>query len=408
MSGMRKGQAPFGFRWQGGALVLLREEAEVRPTAFHSFLKIGSMAGVARELNGQGKRTRRGGLWSDVQVTRLLECSSAIGRYQIAQKGGGNIDNPGSDGHEAGEVFECEPLISREVWERTRTVLDSRRKGRASGEHSLAGLVGCRCGEKMRSLEQASQFGCASCRTSVTADDLEAVFAADFLALISAHPALVAALAEDSPARKTAAELAHLDHELETLTRKRDAAERMFAERVVSKSRFEELHQPLEDAIRETERRRQTRRLRGSDTLADAAPSEAWNKMWLRWPAARRHRVIATFVSAFTVGADEVEISYLLPEPLARQNDASIQHSSAPTNQTSSGNGPRYIRLPKAGENCPITGLSRAKMNELILPNARNNHRPPVISKSLRQPHQARGVRLILLESLLAYLKPEG
>jgi hypothetical protein len=47
-------------------------------------------------------------------------------------------------------------------------------------------------------------------------------------------------------------------------------------------------------------------------------------------------------------------------------------------------------------------------MNELILPNARNNHRPPVISKSLRQPHQARGVRLILLESLLAYLKPEG
>ena len=98
----------------------------------------------------------------------------------------------------------------------------------------------------------------------------------------------------------------------------------------------------------------------------------------------------------------------VLPEPLARQNDASIQHSSAPTNQTSSGNGPRYIRLPKAGENCPITGLSRAKMNELILPNARNNHRPPVISKSLRQPHQARGVRLILLESLLAYLKPEG
>ena len=107
----------------------------------------------------------------------------------------------------------------------------------------------------MRSLEQASRFGCASCRTSVTADDLEAVFAADFLALVSAHPALVAALTEDSPARQAAAELAHLDYELETITRKRDAAERMFAERVVSKavlknctSRLRTLSERLSDA----------------------------------------------------------------------------------------------------------------------------------------------------------------
>lgn len=60
MSGMRKGQAPFGFRWQGGALVLLREEAEVRRTAFHSFLKIGSMAGGAGvEWTGKKNPTRR-------------------------------------------------------------------------------------------------------------------------------------------------------------------------------------------------------------------------------------------------------------------------------------------------------------------------------------------------------------
>jgi hypothetical protein len=47
-------------------------------------------------------------------------------------------------------------------------------------------------------------------------------------------------------------------------------------------------------------------------------------------------------------------------------------------------------------------------MNELILANARNNFRQPVASKSLRQPGQQRGVRLILLESLMSYLHSTG
>lgn len=402
-----KGQAPFGFRWQAGALQLLPPEAEVRRAAFHLFLKIGSMSGVARELNKEGKRTRRGGVWSDVQVTRLLECPSAIGRYEVAPSVTAKSDDRGSGDTGRSEVFECEPLVSREVWERTRTVLQSRRKGTAAVQSPLAGLVTCRCGAKMRPLEQAARFACTACRTSVTADDLEAVFADDFSTVVAGHPALAAALAHNSPSREIAAELAHLENELGTLTRQREAAERMFAERVVSKSRFEEMHQPLEDAITKAERRRQTLHLRANQVPPDVPPTGAWSEMWSRWPAGRRRQVIAAFVSDFTVGADEVEIAYLLPEPSARQDDASVQHSNHPTNQQSSGSEPRYIRLPKAGENCPITGLSRAKMNELVLPNARNKHRPPVISKSLRQPGQVRGVRLILLESLLAYLKPD-
>ena len=69
-----------------------------------------------------------------------------------------------------------------------------------------------------------------------------------------------------------------------------------------------------------------------------------------------------------------------------------------------SGGGPVYIRLPKPGEKCPITGLSRGKLNELILPNERNHFSPPVASKSLRKAGAQREVRLVLLESLMNYL----
>jgi len=61
---------------------------------------------------------------------------------------------------------------------------------------------------------------------------------------------------------------------------------------------------------------------------------------------------------------------------------------------------PEFIRLPKAGERCPFTGLSRSYLNSLILgPN------PPVKSFVLRKRGARTGVRLISYDSLLAYIR---
>jgi hypothetical protein len=67
---------------------------------------------------------------------------------------------------------------------------------------------------------------------------------------------------------------------------------------------------------------------------------------------------------------------------------------------------PEFIRLPKLGL-CPITGLSRSKIYTLILPHEDNNYKPPVASVSLRKTGQLKGTRLVVLESLLAYLRDE-
>jgi len=67
---------------------------------------------------------------------------------------------------------------------------------------------------------------------------------------------------------------------------------------------------------------------------------------------------------------------------------------------------PEFIRLPKLGL-CPITGLSRSKIYDLISPNEGNGFKPPVKSVSLRKPGQTKGTRLIVLQSLLAYLRGE-
>jgi predicted DNA-binding transcriptional regulator AlpA len=67
---------------------------------------------------------------------------------------------------------------------------------------------------------------------------------------------------------------------------------------------------------------------------------------------------------------------------------------------------PEFVRLPIKGL-CPFTGLSRSKIYTLILPHEDNDFRPPVRSVSLRKPGQIKGTRLVVLESLLAYLRDE-
>jgi len=60
---------------------------------------------------------------------------------------------------------------------------------------------------------------------------------------------------------------------------------------------------------------------------------------------------------------------------------------------------PEWIRLPKPAHQCPHSGLSRSKLNELIL-----GPKPPVRSVCLRKRGQVRGTRLISYDSLMAYL----
>lgn len=63
-----------------------------------------------------------------------------------------------------------------------------------------------------------------------------------------------------------------------------------------------------------------------------------------------------------------------------------------------------WIRLPQPGAREFVSGLSRSTLNELILPSAANDYRPPVKSIVLKKRGATRGIRLIHAESLLLFL----
>lgn len=63
-----------------------------------------------------------------------------------------------------------------------------------------------------------------------------------------------------------------------------------------------------------------------------------------------------------------------------------------------------FLRLPPVGQRCPVTGMSRAALNGLILPSEANGNKPPVKSFCLRQRGAKTGIRLIDYQSLRQHL----
>ena len=66
------GPVPFGYRKVDGKLMEVPEEAEVVRYIFELFLKLRNRGAVARQLNEEGSRTRRGCLWHRNTVTDIL------------------------------------------------------------------------------------------------------------------------------------------------------------------------------------------------------------------------------------------------------------------------------------------------------------------------------------------------
>jgi len=63
-----------------------------------------------------------------------------------------------------------------------------------------------------------------------------------------------------------------------------------------------------------------------------------------------------------------------------------------------------WIRLPRPGSRCSVTGLSRSSLAELARPCERNSYRAPVDAKVLKRNGATRGVLLISRQSLLDFL----
>lgn len=86
--------------------------------------------------------------------------------------------------------------------------------------------------------------------------------------------------------------------------------------------------------------------------------------------------------------------------PLQNQIEPVFTTAPIEAPQGSPATQPIWIRLPKSGQLCPYTGLSRSSLNNLIL-----GSNPQVKSVSLKKRYAIRGTRMIHFQSLLDYIE---
>lgn len=63
-----------------------------------------------------------------------------------------------------------------------------------------------------------------------------------------------------------------------------------------------------------------------------------------------------------------------------------------------------WLRLPKPGTRCEVSGLSRTTLAELVCPGKKNGFQPPVAARFLKRRNASRGIVLISRRSLLEFI----
>ena len=158
------GIAPFGYRWQRGALVIDEREAPVRKLIYELFLKHRRKKTVAGILNDLGYRTRGGALFSDTTIDRLLRDTTAKGIRLVE-----------------GREIKIEPVVEAKVWEQANNLLNAKQQPEKQPAQLFSGIAYCSCGGKMLVPGGSEKYVCANCRHKIPAEDLEEIFAAQLV-----------------------------------------------------------------------------------------------------------------------------------------------------------------------------------------------------------------------------------
>ncbi len=132
-------QPPYGYRMVDGLLVVEPAEAMAVRRLFTRYLGDGlGVKDLAREMNAEGHRTRRGGPWRPSSLHRLLTNRAYLGR--VVWRG---QERAGTH----------EPLVGEDLFEAVQQKLRARRQSpprRLASENLLVGLARCgRCGASM-------------------------------------------------------------------------------------------------------------------------------------------------------------------------------------------------------------------------------------------------------------------
>jgi len=322
------GAAPFGYRWKDSKLVPDPKEAPVRKLMYGLFSEHRRKKTVARLLNEQGYRTRKGAKFSDTTIERLLQDPTAKGvrRANYTKSLGENkkwVMKPQSDW----VLINVEPIVSAELWEQCNSILDEQEKKNKKpvrkAVHLFTGFAFCHCGNKMYVPSSTPKYTCYKCHNKISTADLEEIFHQQLKSFFSSPDEISKYLEQADGVVKEKHELLQaLTQEAQKVQREMDKVYRAYINDEISQKEFGQRYRPLEEQKKQIEEKipelqAEVDFLKIQYASSDEILHEA-KDLYSRWPqlnAEEKRKIIETITENILVGAEDIAINlcYLPP-----------------------------------------------------------------------------------------------
>lgn len=318
------GQAVFGYQWKDGELIPNPTEAPVRKLIHELFLEHKRLQTVARLLNEQGYRTRKGVQFTHTTIERLLDDPTAKGLRRANYTRTGPRGTSWELKPKSEWVYvDCEPIVSAELWDECYAVLNEARKSRKPRSrktvHVFSGLTFCACdtNTKMYVPSNSPKYVCSKCRNKVPIDDLDAIFHEQLRTLFFSPSEIAAYLREGEEAMAEKERLLAVQSgERSKIKREIDRLYDLYDSEAISKSGFGEKYHPLNERLEQIEDelpalQAQLDVLKIHYLSSDEIISEA-RDLYARWDTLSRDEkraIVEAITESIVVGKEEIVIN---------------------------------------------------------------------------------------------------
>lgn len=175
------GGIPYGYQRKGkDGIELHPEESLIRKKMYVLYIEHKRYGTVARILNEEGYRTKRGKKFSDVAIKRLLKDPITKGLRRTRFTKVGKNGQPELRDTNEWYIHEAPAIVSEELWNDVNDII---KKYESTNTQPLnkklklfTGILFCECGGKMYVPSSNPKYTCRQCRRKIPTEDIEDIF----------------------------------------------------------------------------------------------------------------------------------------------------------------------------------------------------------------------------------------
>ncbi len=316
------GASPYGYVWKDRKLIIKPDEAAIRRKAYELFLQYRRKGQVAKELNAAGYRTRKGSIWRDTSIERILNESSAKGVYVFnTMRLTGTWRTELKPESEWGRA-ECPPIVSEELWNQVNQIIEEQLKAwKKPGKppvHLFSGLAHCSCGYKMYVSANSPKYFCRKCCNRIAIVDLENIVREEMKMFFGQSERIAGHLqAADKNLAEKSALLATHQREVQKVREEMTRTHRLYIQEQITAQGFGDFYKPAEERLNQLlaelpKLEAEVDFLRVNKLSADDVLHEA-NTLYERWPkmeVSEKRKIVEAIIEKVVIGDGEIDITY--------------------------------------------------------------------------------------------------